>query len=70
MASNLTRVSAFARERDLTEPQVRWWIFQARDNGLARAGAIVRIGRSVWIDTDRFSAWIEQHRCTDQQAAA
>ncbi len=30
-------------------------------NGLAEAGAIIRIGRKVLIDLDRFEAWIDSH---------
>jgi hypothetical protein len=29
---------------------------------LGRTGAIVRIGRKVLIDLDRFAAWLESHR--------
>lgn len=59
MNMQLSRVSAFARENGFTEPQVRWWIFQASTNGLAEAGALVRIGRAVFIRADKFAEWIE-----------
>lgn len=59
MAKRLQRVAEFARYYNFTEAQVRWWVFQAGENGLAAAGAIIRIGRSVFIDADRFEAWLE-----------
>jgi hypothetical protein len=57
----------------LTPAAIRALIFRADDrtnsrgdplpgNGLGRAGAIVRIGRKVLIDLDRFAAWLESHR--------
>ena len=57
----------------LTEPALRHLIFQARSrkatngdvvrgNGLQEAGAIVRIGRKVLLDLDRFDEWVDRHR--------
>jgi hypothetical protein len=43
-----------------TEPSLRWALFNAKANGLA--SAIVRIGRRVLIDEEKFVAWLEQHR--------
>lgn len=31
-------------------------------NGLAEAGAIIRLGRRVLIDLDAFDAWLDAHR--------
>ena len=31
-------------------------------NGLAEAGAILRVGRRVLIDLDRFDEWLDAHR--------
>lgn len=31
-------------------------------NGLIEAGALIRIGRRVVLDTDKFRAWVESHR--------
>lgn len=64
--------NAFPHAR-LTPAAVRALVFRADDrrnsrgellpgNGLGRAGAIVRIGRKVLIDLDRFTAWVELHR--------
>lgn len=37
---------------------VRSLIFNENSNGLAKSGAIVRIGRKVLIDEAKFFAWI------------
>jgi hypothetical protein len=54
----------------LSENTVRWWIFNAQSNGLD--AALVRLGRRVYIDVERFNAWIEAQRCSDggQRGAA
>lgn len=59
MARNLKTVRDFASAGPWTESQVRWWIFQAEHNGLAKAGAIVRLGRRVYVDIDRWSDWVD-----------
>jgi hypothetical protein len=38
---------------------LRSLIFNEHQNGLAKFGAIVRIGRKVLIDESKFFAWIE-----------
>ena len=38
---------------------VRSIIFNEQQNGLAKAGAIVRIGRKILIDEAKFFAWVE-----------
>ena len=37
---------------------LRWLIFNEDQNGLKDAGAIVRIGRKVLIDVDRYFDWV------------
>ena len=37
---------------------LRWQIFNEGKNGLKDAGAIVRVGRKVLIDVDKYFAWI------------
>jgi hypothetical protein len=59
MKRNLKTVAAFCSDSPFTENQVRWWIFNAESNGLAPA--IVRIGRRIYIDLDRFDEWIGSH---------
>ena len=38
---------------------IRSLIFNKNSNGLAKSGAIVRIGRKVLIDETKFFAWVE-----------
>tara|TARA_Y100000296_G_scaffold13808_1_gene16111 strand:- start:2249 stop:2491 length:243 start_codon:yes stop_codon:yes gene_type:complete len=44
----------------ITEGKMRWWIFHADTNGLAKA--IVRIGGRVYLDRDVFNQWLEDQR--------
>ncbi|MDP2902972.1 MAG: hypothetical protein Q8N96_07650 [Methylovulum sp.] len=37
---------------------MRDWIFKEHQNGLAKSGAIVRIGRKVLIDESLFFDWV------------
>ena len=57
----------------LTEPALRHLLFEAKSrkasrgriipgNGLEEAGAIIRVGRRVLIDLDRFDSWLDGHR--------
>lgn len=45
-----------------TEAQLRWWLYRADFNGLAESGAVIRIGRAVWIDLARFQRWFLSFR--------
>ena len=56
---NLKSVAEFSAGGPFSEGQLRWWIFRSSDNGLAESGAILRIQRCVYVDVDRFDAWIE-----------
>lgn len=58
MSRNLKSVPQFASQTAFTPGQLRWWIFNSATNGLDSAGAIVRVGRRVYIDADRFDAWL------------
>lgn len=42
----------------LTESSIRWLIFNARDNGFD--SCIVRLGRRVFIDLDKFEQWLDE----------
>jgi hypothetical protein len=42
-----------------TKGGLRHQIFNAEKNGLAKSGAIVRMGRKVLINEEKFFAWIE-----------
>ncbi len=69
MQKNLKRPTKFVADSNgtFTEGQVRWWIHNASSNGLARAGAIVRVGRCVFLDVDAMDRWFASQT---QQAAA
>jgi hypothetical protein len=57
---DLHTVSQFASKTSFTEPQLRWWIFNAESNGLHRCKAVVRVGgRRVYIDAAAFDKWID-----------
>ena len=58
MARNLKSVSQFAASSAFTEPQIRWWLHMAEHNGMKAAGAVVRVGRRVYLDEDGFDRWI------------
>jgi len=60
MNPNLETVRSLAQKYPdvLTEGGLRWQIFNEESNGLKEAGAIIRLGRKVLIDTDRFFAWV------------
>lgn len=59
MKRNLKSVAAFANAGPFNENQLRWFIFNEHNNGLHDHGAIVRIGRRVFIDVDAFDRWID-----------
>ena len=58
MTRDLKTISQFAAQTAFTEPQLRWWIFHAGQNGLGDAGAVVRVGRRVYLDVGGFDAWL------------
>ena len=58
----LKTVSAFAASGPFTENQIRWWIFQAANNGMAEHCVCVRIGRRVYIDEDAFDNWVDSQQ--------
>ena len=68
MNRNLQTVAAFAAAGPFTQNQLRWYIFNASQNGLAEAGALVRVQRRIYIDVDRFETWIDRQQ--PAQAAA
>lgn len=64
---NLTTVREFADSTPFTEGQLRFWIFEAPRNGLAEVGAIVRVGRRLYIDRDAFNRWIDRQNPRGEQ---
>jgi hypothetical protein len=46
------------RHPGFSEGSLRWLIHQSIENGLAQSGALVRNGRRVLIDEQRFLDWV------------
>lgn len=58
---NLSTVPRFSQKHQaFPVGGLRWLIFNSRVNGLDQAGAILRVGRKVLIDEDRFFAWLDK----------
>ena len=66
---DLITIKSFAqRYPDLaTEPALRWQVFNADGNGLIEAGAVIRVGRKVLIDSPRYRDWLTAHRGISKQ---
>ena len=43
----------------LTEPAIRWHLFNRNLNGLSKSGAIVTNGRGIYIDLPLYIEWIK-----------
>jgi hypothetical protein len=70
MTRNLQRVNQFLEKNPaFTNGQIRWLIFNSKQNGLDDAGAIVRMPRRIFIDVDRFFEWLDAQQ-TGKAAAA
>lgn len=41
------------------EGGIRWQLFNAAQNGLAKSGAVIRVGRKVLIDESRYFDWLD-----------
>ena len=55
----LSTVNQFtAKQPAFTTGGIRSLIFNENSNGLAKSGAIIRIGRKVLIDNEKFFAWV------------
>ena len=55
----LQTVKQFVKENPaFTAGGIRLQIFNENSNGLKEAGAIIRIGRKVLIDADRYFDWV------------
>ena len=63
MKHNLKTVTQFSEENPAFPiGGLRWQIFNEDTNGLKAAGAIVRIGRKVLINVDRYFDWIDSQQ--------
>ncbi len=69
MKRNLKTVRDLAAESPFTEPALRWMLFNAANNGLERADAIVRVSRRIYIDVDKFEGWIDAQNHRTSEAA-
>jgi len=67
MRRNLIAIKDKAKAGPFSEGQIRWYVFNAANNGLA--DALVRAGRRVYIDEDRFDAWIDAQNQRQPEAA-
>ncbi len=64
MPSPVVRLSEFPKaypETRLTVNALRWQVFNEAHNGLRDAGAVVRVGRAVYLDPDRYFAWMRSN---------
>jgi len=52
----------------VTEAKLRWWIFNAEQNGFGQA--LLKVGGRVYIDREGFNRWLENQRLTPRQDAA
>ncbi len=60
MATTLLNVNQLVqRQPALTVGGVRGWIFNEEKNGLKESGAIIRIGKKLMINEEKFFSWIE-----------
>jgi len=42
-----------------TENSIRWWVFNAKENGFE--SCIKKVGRKILIDLDEFEKWLDNH---------
>lgn len=64
MVRDLKTVAAFAADPNIpfSEAQVRWWIFNERNNGMTNHAVVVRLGRRVYIDVIAFNKWVDSQQ--------
>jgi len=55
--STVKNVPSKYPDANFTESSLRWLLFNAKENGFS--SCIVRIGRKVLIDLDRFEDWLD-----------
>lgn len=64
---HLRKVSQFCEEYPAFTPGgVRWLLFQRQQNGLEHA--VVRIGRRLLIDVEKFFEWIDTKQAERKEA--
>lgn len=61
MKRKLLTVNQFVDDnRAFTLGGIRWQIFNEHTNGLAESGAILRNGRRILIDEERYFNWLDE----------
>ena len=58
----LTVIQFSAKHSFVTPGGLRFQIFNAAENGLEKSGAIMRIGRRVLINEEKYFSWIEDQQ--------
>tara|TARA_Y100001960_G_scaffold269907_1_gene295734 strand:- start:287 stop:538 length:252 start_codon:yes stop_codon:yes gene_type:complete len=69
----LLTVKNFAKKHKdfISEPGLRFQIFNRKSNGLEEAGAIIKLGDKVLVDEERyFGVWVEPQRCGGKKETA
>ena len=57
--SNIHTVEQVAKEIPaLTEPAIRWHLFNRKFNGLSESGAVIKNGRRVLLDLPKYIEWL------------
>ena len=65
----LRTVQQFVSENPAFTPGgLRWLIFNAKANGLDASGALIRIGRRIYIDPEKFFSWVSSIQAQGQAA--
>ena len=55
----IVTITQFSKENPAwSEPSIRWLRFTAESNGLAAAGAFIKLGKRVYLDKPRFFSWL------------
>ena len=64
----LYTVTKFSQRHSfITEGGLRFQIFNAKENGLEKAGAIIRIGRRVLVNEKNYFSWIEGQQTVEEK---
>jgi len=59
----LFTVRQFAESQPaFSEASIRWMVFNCKTNGLDNSGAILRNGRRILIDSEKFSSWLQSRQ--------
>lgn len=61
ISDNLVSVRGLVNRIPLfTESMVRWWIYNANQNGLNKS--LIKIGGRIYVDLREFDVWLESQR--------